>query len=77
MIDPKHVLPVTRQCRILGVGRSTYYYEPVGESQENMALMRVIDELYLERPTRGSRSMRDALEDRGVFVGRHPAMRRG
>ena len=71
MIDPKHVLPVTRQCRILDVSRSTYYYEPVGESQENMALMRSIDELYLERPTRGSRSMRDALEGRGFFVGRH------
>ena len=71
MIDPKHVLPVIRQCRILDVSPSTYYYEPVGESQENMALMRSIDELYLERPTRGSRSMRDALEGRGFFVGRH------
>ena len=71
MIDPTHALPITKQCALLDVNRSTYYYEPVAVSEEELALMRAIDELYLERPTRGSRTMRDALEDRGFFAGRH------
>ena len=71
MIDTKHKLPITKQCALLSVNRSTYYYEPVRESEEELALMRTIDELYLERPTRGSRSMRDALEDNGFSAGRH------
>lgn len=71
MIDPKHKLPITKQCALLSVNRSTYYYEPVRESEEELALMRAIDELYLERPTRGSRSMRGALEDNGFSAGRH------
>lgn len=60
---------------MLDVKRSTYYYQPVGESEENLTLMRTIDELYLERPTRGSRSMRDALEGLGHFIGRHRVRR--
>jgi len=55
----------------LALSRSTAYYQPKGESEENLAVMRAIDELYMERPTRGSRMMKDALEDRGINVGRH------
>lgn len=75
MINPTHALPVTQQCHLLALNRSTAYYKPVGPNQETLALMRVIDELYLERPTRGSRMMRDALEDRGHHVGRHRVRR--
>ncbi len=75
MVDPKHKLAITKQCSLLSVKRSTYYYKPAPESEEELALMRAIDELYLERPTRGSRSMRDALEDRGFSVGRHRVRR--
>ena len=64
MINPNHKLSITKQCALLTVNRSSYY-KPAAESEENLALIRAIDELYLERPTRGSRSMRDALEDRG------------
>lgn len=71
MIDRKHRLSVTRQCLLLDMNRSTAYYQAVGESQENLAVMRKLDELYIERPTRGSRTMKDALEDRGFLVGRH------
>ena len=71
MIDRKSKLPVTRQCKLLALSRSTAYYQPKGASEENLAVMRAIDELYLERPTRGSRMMKDALEDRSVNVGRH------
>ncbi len=71
MIDPIHDLSIKRQCNLLELNRSTAYYKPVGESKENLAVMKKLDELYLERPTRGSRTMKDALEDRGIFVGRH------
>jgi len=70
MIDRTHKLSVTKQCRLLALNRSTAYYKPVGESEENLAIMRELDELYIDRPTRGSRTMKDALEDRGIFVGR-------
>ena len=70
MIDRKHKLPVTRQCKLLALSRSTAYYTPAGESEENLAVMRAIDELYIERPTRGSRTMKDALGDKGIHVGR-------
>ena len=72
MIDRTHRLPVTRQCRLLDLSRSTAYYKPVGESEENLAIMRALDELYLERPTRGSRGMKDApVRLKGICVGRH------
>ena len=39
------------------------YYKPVGEGEQKSAVMRTIDHLYLERPTRGSRATHDALAD--------------
>jgi putative transposase len=71
MIDQTHKLCIKQQCILLELNRSTCYYKPVGESQENLAIMRKLDELYIERPSRGSRTMKDALEDRGLFAGRH------
>lgn len=71
MVDRKHHLPITRQCKLLGLNRSTLYYRPAGESAENLAIMRTLDELYIDRPTIGSRTMRDCLEDKGIQVGRH------
>jgi putative transposase len=56
------------QCVLAGLARSTYYYEPVGESEENLALMRVIDELYLKRPFYGSPRMTDWLGELGWVV---------
>ena len=40
-------LSLSRQCRLLSIGRSSFYYVPRGESPENLALMRRIDELFL------------------------------
>ena len=71
MIDRNHRLPITQQCKLLELNRSTAYYTPAGESEENLAVMRALDELYIERPTRGSRTMKDALKDKGILVGRH------
>lgn len=46
-----------RQCDLLGLPRSTYYYQPQAESAENLGLLRRLDELYLELPFFGSRRM--------------------
>jgi len=57
-IEPNHRrLSVRRQCELLGLSRSSWYYEPLGESAENLALMRRIDEQYLKTPCYGSRKM--------------------
>lgn len=58
-------LSVRRQCDLLGICRSLFYYQPKGEPEENLHLMRVIDELHMEDPTAGSRRMRSYLERRG------------
>jgi len=47
-IEPEHPqLSVRRQCELLGLSRSSWHYCPLGESAENLALMRRIDEQYL------------------------------
>ena len=46
-----------RQCELLGLPRSTYYYQPRPESTENLRLLRRLDELYLKWPFFGSRRM--------------------
>ena len=62
-------LSIVRQCLLAGLGRSSYYYEPEGrESSENLRLMRVIDELYLERPFYGSPRMTGWLQELGYGV---------
>ena len=76
MIEREHQsLSVSRQCRLLGVSRSTLYYRPVGESAATLELMRRIDELYLQYPFYGSRQMVRHLAREGVAVGRHRVRR--
>jgi putative transposase len=70
MIDRRHELPVVRQCRVLGIARSTAYYTPEPVSPEDLALMRRIDELHLEYPFAGSRMLRDLLRQDGHAMGR-------
>ena len=57
MIERDGPPPLVRQCGLLGVSRSSQYYEPLGESAENLALMRRLDELHLAHPFHGSRQM--------------------
>jgi len=61
---------VSRQCRLLDIGRSRYYYQAVPVSQADVDLMRMIDEIHLKYPFYGSRKVRDELKVRGVKVGR-------
>jgi putative transposase len=64
-------LSLSRQCRLLSISRSSFYYAPKGESPENLALMRHIDGLFLKYPFYGSRQMARQLRREGVRVGRH------
>lgn len=70
MIDRAYPLPLTRQARLLDLPRSSLYYEPVGTSDRDLALMAAIDEIHLKYPFYGSRRIRDELRDRGFSVGR-------
>lgn len=68
-------LSVRRQCRLLSLTRSTLYATPGGESAESLALMRRIDEQFLETPWYGSRQMARWLRRQGHRVGRHRVRR--
>ena len=70
MIDPTHELPIVRQAQLLDLARSTVYYQPQPAVEEDLALMRRIDELHLEHPFAGSRMLRDLLNREGIAVGR-------
>ena len=63
-------LSVRRQCELLSVNRSGLYYEPVGESPENLLLMRLLDEQYTRTPFYGSRKMTEWLATEGHAVNR-------
>jgi len=70
-VEPYHAeLSVRRQCELLGVNRSNVYYRPVGDSQENLMLMRLIDEEYTRHPFLGSRRLVLWLREQGWEVNR-------
>jgi len=48
---------ITAQCRLLSISRSSWYYDPTGETPLNLKLMRLIDEQFLATPYYGSRQM--------------------
>ena len=68
-------LSITRQCSILSLSRSSFYYQPKGESTANLALMLRIDALFLKWPFYGSRQMVRQLRREGIIVGRHRVRR--
>jgi putative transposase len=70
MIDKGDALPVTRQCELLELSRSSVYYKPVPLSARDLELMRQIDEIHLAFPFYGSRKIRNELWARGHDVGR-------
>ena len=63
-------ISVRRQCELLGVNRSGLYYQAVGESAENLLLMRLLDEQYTRAPFYGSRKMTEWLATEGHAVNR-------
>ena len=70
MIDPKHEVSITRQAQILGISRAAVYYVPRPVSEADLALQRRIDELHLEYPFAGARTLRDLLDQEGIRAGR-------
>jgi putative transposase len=56
-------MSINKQCKLLGVPRSSYYHKPKRKlSLEDELLMQAIDRIYLEEPTYGSRRMLDELQ---------------
>ena len=71
MVDPQHAgLSITRQCRLVSITRSSFYYASRGDSPLNLRLMRRIDEQFLETPFYGSRQMTRWLRRQGNTVSR-------
>jgi len=69
-IDSGSILPVSRQCEIVGISRSSYYYRGTEENPFNLELMRLLDEQYLKTPWYGSRQMTRHLRRQGHGVNR-------
>lgn len=70
-VEPSHKqLSVHRQCELVGLSRSSYYRQPAPESEKNLELMKLIDEIYTKYPFFGSRKMRDYLNRHGFGVNR-------
>jgi putative transposase len=70
-VDRRHPsLSVVRQCRLLGISRSGLYYRPVAVSEEDLALMKMIDRQYLATPFYGARRLAAWLKKQGWIVNR-------
>ncbi|MFG6569951.1 IS3 family transposase [Sulfitobacter sp. 1A13679] len=68
-------LSLRRQCSLLSLARSTLYYQPRGESAENLKFMEIIDQQFLETPWYGSRQMARHMQREGHRCGRHRVRR--
>ncbi len=75
LVDPEVPPSARRQCEILGINRSSLYYECAEPDAEELALMRRLDELHLELPFYGSRRMAQELRDEGLIVNRKRVQR--
>ena len=62
MIKKNHHLSIVRQCRLLDVSRSGYYYQPARPTDEEQKLMRAMDEIHLKHPYFGVRRITGALQ---------------
>ena len=65
MTNRDHELSLTRQAELLGISRGSLYYEPRPVSQDDLKLMRRIDELHMDYPFAGSRMMKGLLRQEG------------
>ncbi len=63
------------QCELLDLCRSSYYYQCCPETEENLALMRRLDELHLEHPVYGSRKLAVSLRREGLAINRKRVVR--
>ena len=71
LVEPEHIhIPIFRQCELLDLERSSYYYQPAVVDEYNLLLMRLIDEQYTQTPFYGIRRMTACLRDIGHKVNR-------
>lgn len=76
MVEPGHEhLSVRRQCELLGLARSSFYYQPMQESADELRLMRLLDEEYTRHPFYGSRKLTQWLGKQGEEVNRKRVQR--
>jgi putative transposase len=75
LIGPDPAVSIRRQCELLELPRSTYYYLPVSETAENLELLRLLDEQYLRTPFFGSRRMAAWLAREGYEINRKRVQR--
>ena len=69
LVDRADPLPVRRQCGVFSVSRGSVYYPPKGESEQNLASMRLMDAHIPEEPTAGVLTMQSTLRDKGYAIG--------
>ena len=70
MTNRDHKLSLARQAELLGISRGSLYYEPRPVSEDDLKLMRRIDELHMDYPFAGSRMMKGLLRQEGFTAGR-------
>ena len=75
LVKPNGNLSIRRQCKLVSINRSNVYYKPAAELPENLSIMRLIDEHYLNHPTYGVLQMQDYLTPKGFKVN-HKRVRR-
>ena len=75
MIAPEAGLSVSRQCALLGVARSSFYYRPRPESAEELELLKRLDRIFTDYPVYGSRRLQVALLREGISAGRRRVRR--
>ena len=68
-------LSIARQCDLLLINKSTYYYKPKGLTQRDLEIMKIIDEIYTEHPYFGARRMSKHLVPFGIIIGRKAVSR--
>jgi len=68
LINESSKLSLREQCKLLALPRSSYYYTPKGESEENLKIMVTMDKYILKEPTAGVLTMQSMLKDMGIFA---------
>jgi putative transposase len=75
MIAKESEVSVVKQCKRLGLNRSSLYYQSVAPADEELLLMRLLDELHLKLPFAGSRRLVSERNARGYTVNRKRVQR--
>ncbi len=70
MVDSEDCVSISKQCHLLDIKRSTYYYKPHPINDKDIEIMNEIDKLHTEDPTRGTRRMMDELQKQNLNIGR-------